>query len=433
MKRIVITQFLLLFLVSGLIYISEPHFWNRYTGLIKAQIFKQNRGQWYSPLADVDSLKGDRLETYSDESFEQRTNFRQALDSAEAYVDGRNSSSFLVWHDGEIVRESYFGETNEDSLIVSKSMAKQLSAMVVARALEQGYFESLDQKASDFFQEWRGTDKDQITLRQILNMTIGYERFYRITKNPFANFHRGFLSGKHEDIIINDIPLQEPPGTYYDYSQITSDLTAVLIERATGKQYQDYLAEQLLQPIDAAGGTIWVNREGGVAHSGCCIMLPADTWLRLGVLMAQDGAWNGERILPEWWVDEVLKGSSTNPNYGLSFWLGTPHQPRRYIVDPKQVDNPGMFQSQPYATDDVIMFDGNGSQVIYIVPSKKLVAVRTGEWPGTDDEGNEWDNTYVPNLLIEALDADTSLSVKEANTPPLHSRRQCKLTARWGR
>jgi len=395
---------------AGAVYVSDPHFWNRYTGLLKAYMFKEPRGQWYSPLADVVSTSGEAL------AKEQAAeDLAAAIDQAETYAKQHNSLSFAVWHNGKLLRESYFGETKDDTLIVSKSMAKPLASMVMARAFEQGYFKSLDQSASDFITEWKGSDKAAITLRHILSMSTGMERFYQQTVNPFSNFHKAFLSGKHEDIIINDIPLVEEPGSYYDYSQPVSDLVAVLIQRATKQKYEEYLATQLLKPIQATGGEIWLNREDGVAHSGCCVMLPTDTWLRLGVLMAQDGVWQGKRMLPDWWNKEILKGSQANPNYGLYFWLGTPHVPRRHFVDPDYLPNPGTLQSEPYAADDLFMFDGNGNQVIYIVPSRKLVIVRTGGWPGKGVDGKEWDNTFIANTIIRAADKPTT---KPSDGPP---------------
>ncbi len=421
MRQVFIYLFVGLFLLTGAIYSSDAHFWARYFGMIKANILKKDRGQWYSPLADVVSEKGAPLPALSEAELAKQTNFTKALGRAEAYIQGRNTSSFLVWHDGKMVRESYFGETNKDTLILAKNMAKPLASMTVARALQQGHIESLDQSASDYIHEWRGTEKADITVRHILNMASGLERFCRKTNSPFANFHRSHLSGLHDEIIINDVPLEDAPGSHYDYSQITSDLVAILIERATGEKYQKYIANELLKPLEAGGGTIWLNRDGGVAHSGCCIMLPANTWLRLGVLMVQDGIWNGERILPEWWNREILKGSDINPNHALYFWLGKPYKTRRYIVDPKQVANPGIYQSEPYAAEDVIMFDGNRNQVAYIVPSKKLVAIRTGHRSGNDAEGNEWDNTYIANLLIRALDADAKSRASASSNPPAMS------------
>lgn len=412
MKRLLIALIAVGF-VGCLVYLKDPDFWGRYAGLMQAKAFKTPRGKWYSPLASVSSQKGQSFEVAN-----APENLKAAIDTAETYVSARNSLSFAVWHEGKLLRETYFGETQADSLIVSKSLAKPLASILMARAFEQGHFRSLDQSASDFITEWRDTPKAAITLRHILNMASGLERYYRNTSNPFNNFHQAFLGGKHAEFIINKMPLQDQPGSYYDYSQATSELVSVLIERATGQRFEDYLATELLTPLQAGGGEIWLNRKQGTAHSGCCVMLPSDTWLRLGVLMAQNGVWNSTRLLPDWWQQEALKGSANNPNYGLYFWLGSPHTPRRHFVDPDYIPNPGILQSEPYLADDVLMFDGNGSQVMYIVPSRKLVILRTGGWPGKGKDGEEWDNSFLANTIIRALDETDSAGSKPSAIKP---------------
>ena len=105
-------------------------------------------------------------------------------------------------------------------------------------------------------------------------------------------------------------------------------MLAIVIERATKQRYADYVGKQLLQPIGAQGGTVYINRAGGLAHSGCCMMLPAESFIRMGMLMAQDGMWDGKRILAEGWIAETLKPSSANPKWGLHMWLGKPYQQR---------------------------------------------------------------------------------------------------------
>ena len=51
----------------------------------------------------------------------------------------------------------------------------------------------------------------------------------------------------------------------------TDDLTAtgdlgLVIERATGRRYAEFLSREVLAPLGAAGGEIWINRPGGLAH-----------------------------------------------------------------------------------------------------------------------------------------------------------------------
>jgi CubicO group peptidase (beta-lactamase class C family) len=50
----------------------------------------------------------------------------------------------------------------------------------------------------------------------------------------------------------------------------------------------------------------------------------------------------------------------------------------------------------------VFLFDGNANQVVYVVPSARLVIVRTGNAPPRRD-GTEWDNAYLPNTILRGI------------------------------
>jgi hypothetical protein len=79
----------------------------------------------------------------------------------------------------------------------------------------------------------------------------------------------------------------------------------------------------------------------------------------------------------------------------MFIWLGnTWEKERRY--DPA-IESFGNVHSEPFAAFDVFWLDGLHGQRVWIVPSKKLVIVRTGA--GDDD----WDESRIPNLLIRGL------------------------------
>lgn len=323
-----------------------------------------------------------------------------ALAKAESYARSTNSSSFLVWHEGELVAEHYYGETRQDTGIVSKSLAKPLTAIAVGRALALGLIKSLDQPVADFITEWRGTPKEAMLVRHLLDMRSGFLAQGSST-DPAHIWNTSYLHPEHERYIINDYPLVNAPGTRYDYSNSTSELISVVIERASGRRYADFIGSEVLQPIGAAGGKVWINRPGGMAHSGCCIMLPARTWLKLALLLLNDGVADGRRLLPDGYVREMRTGTAENPNYGLGVWLGTPYRERRGFHHPDS-PQPKVLHSEPYLADDLFLFDGNGNQTVYIIPSRQLVIVRTGNRP---DKPLEWDNAFLPNTLLRGLHA----------------------------
>ena len=205
-----------------------------------------------------------------------------------------------------------------------------------------------------------------------------------------------YLHPRHEEIIIADYPLTHPPGSRYEYSNATSQLVAVVIERATGVRYEDWVSQEILQPIGALGGEIWLNREGGTAHSGCCILLPAETYLRLAVLLIKDGTWGDARLLPEGYVAEMRTATPQNPHAGMGVYVAGQYISERGTQHPDK-DVGKVLHSEPYLAADLFLFDGNGHQAAYIIPSADLIIFRSGAWP---TNGERWDHTMIPNTIL---------------------------------
>jgi len=323
---------------------------------------------------------------------------REALATARAYAAANNSSAFIVWHRGKVQDAAYFGGRDASTPIVSKSLAKPLTAIAVGRALQLGELKSLDQPVADFIPEWKGTPKAGILVRHLLDMRSGLLA-QGFSTDPNNHWSRAYLHPYHERIIVEEYPLTDAPGSKYEYNNATSELVALLIERATGRRYAEFVSREVLQPIGAAGGEVWVNRPGGLAHSGCCIMLPPETWLRLGILLLEDGRWNGKRLLPTDYVAEMRTATEENPHYGLGLWVGGPYVERRGFANAAR-PGPKVLHSEPYLARDIFMFDGNSNQIVYVVPSEQLVILRTGDSP---PKSPEWDNSKLPNMLLRGL------------------------------
>lgn len=142
-----------------------------------------------------------------------------------------------------------------------------------------------------------------------------------------------------------------------------------------------------------------MNRPGGTPHSGCCVQLPGQTWARLGILLLNDGVWDGKRLLPEGYVTKMRTATKENPHAGLGVWIAGKYVTGRGPLNPS-IDDGKTRHSEPYADKDLFLFDGNSSQVVYIIPSQKMVIVRTGGRPPKD---RPWDNSYIPNMIINAI------------------------------
>jgi CubicO group peptidase (beta-lactamase class C family) len=328
----------------------------------------------------------------------ERTIAPAALAAARDYAARNDSGALLVWRAGAVELAAYFGGSDAATPAVSRSLAKPIAAIAVGRAIALGAIRSLDQPVADFIPEWRGTDKAKILVRHLLDMRSGFLA-QGPTFDPASIWARAYLGPRHEDVLVHEYPLTHTPGTRYEYSNQPSDLVAVLVERATGRRYAEFLSTEVFQPVGAPGGRVWVNRPGGVAHAGCCLLAPPELWLRLGILLAQDGRWEGRRLLPEGFVREMTTGTPENPYAGLGVYVAGRYVERRGAAHP-DVPAPKTLHSEPYLARDLFLFDGNANQVVYVVPSLDLVILRTGDEPPREPG---WDNAFLPNTIIRGL------------------------------
>jgi len=320
------------------------------------------------------------------------------LEKAKAYALANNSKTMLIWRNGKLEESVYGPGSDAATLINAKSMAKPMGAIAIGRAIKLGSIKSLDQPAADFIAEWRGTPKAAVTIRQLLSMTSGLAEQGAVS-DPASYMTRAYLSPRHDEAVINDYPLSAPPGTRYQYANASAELIAVIIERATKRRYAAFVSQEILKPLGAAGGEVWVDRPGGLAHSGCCMLLPGETWLRLGLLLLHDGVWEGHRLLPEGYVDAMKTPTAQNPRYGLGIWVQGEYVPRRGFGRPGQMLG-AVLHSEPYLAKDLFLFDGNTNQVLYMIPSQNLAILRMGDAP---PKSPEWDNSYLPNLVLRAI------------------------------
>jgi CubicO group peptidase (beta-lactamase class C family) len=330
----------------------------------------------------------------------------RALAEARDYAQRNRSGALLVWHRGRLIEASYFGERRPEQTFPSRSLAKPMTAVAVGRAIQLGFIRSLDQPAADFLTEWRADPRrSKILIRHLLDMRSGFlPQAVATTADDILN--RSYLHPRHEEVILYDYPVVDEPGSRYEYNNATSEIVALVIERATGRRYAEFVGREVLTAIGAPGGEVWVNRPGGLAHSGCCMMLPPEAWLRLALLLMRDGSWEGRRLLPGGYVDEMRRGTAQNPWYGLGVYASGNYIKRRGFANAERVaDAQKVLHSEPYLARDLFLFDGNSNQVVYIVPSAELVILRIGDAPPRAN-GVEWDNTKLPNLLLRALEAE---------------------------
>ena len=221
---------------------------------------------------------------------------------------GAQSASCMVVQEGKtIVAEWYWGDRTPQTLSEGFSTMKSVTATLVGIAQNQKKL-NIDQKASDFIKEWKGTASESITIRQLLSMTSGRREVFN--GNPFAD----------NELIAINIGQEITPGTDWRYSNTTLQVLETVLERAVGGSVKSFAKKNLLTPL---GMKSKFSEDGG---ANMYMFAFWDTSCRdlakLVQLYMQNGKWNGKQILSAEFVNDARTSSSAlNQNYGLLWWL----------------------------------------------------------------------------------------------------------------
>ncbi len=273
------------------------------------------------------------------------------------------TSAVLVVYDGKIVAEKYARGFEKNTVMLGWSMSKSFTAAMVGILVKQG---KLIPDAAAPVPEWLNTDKQKITLKNILQQTTGldftedYGNYSEVTNMLFNKGDMGAYTA--------NLPLKHEPGTVFNYSSGNSNILSRIIRKTVGEQaYAAFPYKSLFHKINAYSFLLEPDASGTYIGSSYSYATARD-FARFGLLYYNNGKWNGEQILPENWLAQTITPAVADKrkHYGFQFWLNGLDK-----------NNPA-GRWYPDVPADMFFCDGYGGQGIYIIPPKKLVVVRLG-------------------------------------------------------
>ncbi len=386
-------------LVVNIVYWRDPWLWRRYV-----MLFDPAPAEGLEPF---DSVTGDGSFILPVAAAADRTVSEAALDEAVAYAREFDSYALIVIHRGSVQLEWYADGRSASDLTESQSMHKTLMGLFIGIAIEDGYIDSVDDPVSAYIEEWRGDPRGEVSLKHLLQMSSGLGQ-YPFSLNPFGDDLDWLYSGYSTRALLNMPDADWESGTRYEYNNLNSELLGLIIERASGKRYADYLEEKLWRPMGGTRAQVWLDRPGGAAHTSCCLAAPAMDWARFGMLLLGKGKVNGNRIVSEAWIDEMVTRSPSAGHYGYQIWLG--------YDDPPFPPGSGSTQpiaSEPYLAPDTFLTWGRGQQHVWVSPAMELVVVRIGPALGRNPIKPGFDVPKIPNIIVRGIRARAAARASE--------------------
>jgi CubicO group peptidase (beta-lactamase class C family) len=327
---------------------------------------------------------GDRLP-------EAPTQFQAAVDAAFDPPEAM-TAAFVVVHKGRIVAERYAPGIGPRTPLESWSMGKSMTATLLGTLIRDGVYR-LDQPAP--IPEWQapGDPRAKIRIEDLLHMSSGLDCVSPSdpdfdASGPYPCHLTLYTTLGNAFQFAASRPPKWPPNTVGRYRNTDPVLVNYLIRMAVEKRHEDYLSFPQRALFDKLGmGSMVVETDpyGNFLGQGYDLASARD-WARLALLYMQDGAWNGERILPEGFVKFVRTlapawKSENRPIYGGFFWL---NGDRRFAIP-----------------EDAYSMFGAGGQFTISIPSRELIVVRMGHFKGA--AAGEKSLNRALELLMQAL------------------------------
>jgi CubicO group peptidase (beta-lactamase class C family) len=237
-------------------------------------------------------------------------------------------SGIVIIKDGKIRFEKYLLGNDESTRWMSMSVVKSITAILIGAAIKDGYIESIDDPIVRYLPRFRGSAYDGVTVRQILQMTSGVQWNETYT-DPGSDRRRmleaqiGQKPGEILDLMAS-LPRAAEPGSRWNYSTGETHVAGALVADATGKNVADYLSEKIWSRIGMqSDANWWLESPDGLEVGGSGLSATLRDYARFGLFLLNNGAVDGESILPDGWIDEASTPKIVNGervDYGYMLW-----------------------------------------------------------------------------------------------------------------
>lgn len=240
----------------------------------------------------------------------------------------RAGDSGMILVDGRVVAR--WGDTHRVDMTFS--VVKSYLSTLAALAVERGLIESLHDPVARYVTDGKfaGAHNSQITWHHLLQQTSDWSGTLWDTPD-------------WADRPVGDDPGQWPsrelhePGTHFKYNDVRVNLLAYSLLQVFREPLPKVLRRAVMDPIGASNTwrwhgyeNSWVELDGlrmqsvsGGGHFGGGLFISTEDHARYGLLMLNRGVWDGTRVVPEDWFEQLRQPTEARPDYGYMWWLNT--------------------------------------------------------------------------------------------------------------
>ena len=250
--------------------------------------------------------------------------------------DHGDVDSLLLYHDGRLLLESYYRRGRINYPHYQMSITKSYTAMAIGRAIQLGLLTmaELDEPVVSFLSKVDQTrlvaGASSITLAEAMNMRSGI----RLNPETVTELRKASDvlkgQGQVQAYLQHSAPIAKPPREFkYQGSDpsLTMQVLEAVVQKSTGiESARAFIASELLGKIRITNYA-WQDDVSGYPKSAAGSSICSRDMIKWGMLILNEGNWNGEQLIPAEFIQRATSRIHTNPqgtSYGY-FWWRTQH------------------------------------------------------------------------------------------------------------
>lgn len=172
---------------------------------------------------------------------------------SEQFKPGETGCAALVAKNGQVIYRKAFGMADLELNVPMQpemvfrigSITKQFTAIAILQLMEQGKL-SLQDEITKYIPDYP-MHGHSITIEHLLTHTSGIKSYTNVPE--FQKFIRTDMKPEEVVDLIKSRPMEFAPGTKWNYNNSGYFLLGYIIEKVSGKTYQEYIQENIFTPL----------------------------------------------------------------------------------------------------------------------------------------------------------------------------------------
>jgi CubicO group peptidase (beta-lactamase class C family) len=291
--------------------------------------------------------------------------------------------SFLIYHRGKLLFESYYRRGRANYPHYQMSITKAYTGLALGRAIALGHLsmDDLDRPVVSFLNDLDRSSlvegASSITLHEALHMSSGVRLDPEKAKELRRDREKLKGQGQIQAYLEYSEPIPLPPRKM-KYQPADPAMVMQVLEAKVPGPAEDFIRDELFAPLGIMQYH-WERDLSGLPKSAAGSSFLSRDMLKIGILVLNRGRWQGEQHIPEEFIQRAtskLVHSYGNSHYGYFWWV------EDFPINGK--------------TFTAIEGRGAGGQFIFIFPELDLIAVVTSHNKGMGKMLQSLPNELIP-------------------------------------